>query len=32
MSVKIYAIALLFVLAAARNYPMYKQCDSKWGS
>lgn len=32
MSFKIYALALLVVLAASRNYPLYKQCDSKWGS
>lgn len=29
---KIIALAVLVTLALARTYPMYKQCDSRWGS
>ena len=29
---KIILICLIFALALARNYPMYKQCDSQWGN
>lgn len=32
MNMKIFVFALLLALGCARNYPMYKQCDSKWGS
>ena len=32
MSAKVLLAALLLVLAASRNYPLYKQCDSKWGN
>jgi hypothetical protein len=32
MSAKILLAALLLVLAASRSYPLYKQCDSKWGN
>lgn len=32
MSLKLLAIALILAVAASRTYPMYKQCDSKWGS
>ena len=32
MSAKILLAALLLVLAASRTYPLYKQCDSKWGN
>ena len=32
MSVKVMLVALLVVLAASRTYPLYKQCDSRWGS
>lgn len=28
----IIAILLLAVIISARNYPLYKQCDSRWGS
>ena len=27
-----FAFALFITLALARNYPMYKQCDSNWGN
>lgn len=29
---KTLALALLVTLALSRSYPMYKQCDSQWGS
>ena len=29
---KLLILVLLLVLVATRNYPMYKQCDSTWGS
>ena len=32
MTVRIVLVALLVALAACRSYPLYKQCDSKWGS
>lgn len=32
MKVKVVIFAILAVLAIARNYPMYKQCDSRWGN
>lgn len=32
MNSKVLVIALILVIASCRNYPMYKQCDSKWGS
>jgi hypothetical protein len=32
MQTKICLIAMLLVLAAARTYPLYKQCDTRWGS
>lgn len=32
MTAKILLLALLLVLSACRSYPMYKQCDSRWGS
>ena len=30
--IKILALALLVTLAFARTYPVFKQCDSRWGS
>ena len=30
--IKFLALALLVTLALARTYPMFKQCDSRWGS
>ena len=30
--IKILTLALLVVLALSRTYPLYKQCDSRWGS
>lgn len=32
MSFKIFALAVIIVLASSRSYPLYKQCDSRWGS
>jgi hypothetical protein len=32
MSSKILAIAVILVIASCRTYPLYKQCDSKWGN
>ena len=32
MLTKYLAIALILVIAACRTYPMYKQCDSRWGN
>lgn len=32
MSIKITLIAVLLVLAASRTYPLFKQCDSRWGN
>ena len=32
MNFKHYTLLLLVALVAARNYPMYKQCDSRWGN
>jgi hypothetical protein len=32
MSTKFLLLAVLLVLAASRTYPMYKQCDAKWGN
>ncbi len=32
MALKLVALALILVLAATRTYPLYKQCDSRWGS
>jgi hypothetical protein len=32
MFAKILVLVLAVALASARNYPMYKQCDSKWGN
>jgi hypothetical protein len=29
---KIYLICLLVVLASAREYPLYNQCDAKWAN
>lgn len=29
---KILVLAVLLAVALCRNYPMYKQCDSAWGS
>jgi hypothetical protein len=30
--IKVLVLALVVVLAFSRSYPMYKQCDSRWGS
>ena len=32
MSFKILVFALIVALVASRSYPLYKQCDSKWGN
>jgi hypothetical protein len=32
MHPKILVIALILIIASCRNYPLYKQCDSRWGS
>lgn len=32
MTAKILLLAAILVLSACRSYPMYKQCDSRWGS
>ena len=32
MTIKIVLLLTLVALCLARSYPMYKQCDSKWGS
>jgi len=32
MNFKILTIALVLALAAARTYPLYKQCDSRWAN
>jgi len=32
MAVKVILVALLVTLAASRSYPLYKQCDPKWGN
>jgi len=32
MALKLVIFSLLVALALARTYPLYKQCDSKWGS
>jgi hypothetical protein len=32
MLAKVILVVLLAVLAASRSYPLYKQCDAKWGS
>ncbi len=29
---KIILVCLLFACALARTYPLYKQCDSRWGN
>ena len=30
--IKYLLVAAILFLATARTYPLYKQCDSKWGS
>lgn len=30
--IKIFTLALLVTLALTRNYPMFKQCDSRWAN
>jgi hypothetical protein len=32
MTTKFLLLAVFLVLSACRSYPMYKQCDSRWGS
>jgi hypothetical protein len=32
MTTKIVCLLLLVALAMSRSYPLYKQCDSRWGS
>lgn len=32
MTAKIILLAAILVLSACRTYPMFKQCDSRWGS
>ena len=32
MLTKLLAIALLCIIVSCRTYPLYKQCDSRWGS
>jgi len=32
MNFKLLAVALLVAVAASRTYPVYKQCDAKWGN
>jgi hypothetical protein len=32
MNFKILVFALIVAVAVSRTYPLYKQCDSKWGS
>ena len=32
MNIQVVLLGLLVVLAASRSYPLYKQCDSRWGS
>lgn len=32
MNFRILTVALILAFVAARTYPLYKQCDSKWGS
>lgn len=32
ISIRLLICSILFVLALSRSYPMYKQCDSQWGS
>jgi hypothetical protein len=29
---KVFLLALLISIAFSRTYPLYKQCDSRWGS
>lgn len=32
MAAKIICLLLLLALALSRSYPLYKQCDSRWGN
>lgn len=32
MTAKILLLAAILILSSCRSYPLYKQCDSKWGS
>jgi hypothetical protein len=32
MTTKFLLLAVLLVISSCRTYPMYKQCDSRWGS